>query len=43
MLTIWLSSRNGPMRRLISAQTLLVLEPNFLTESSSVCRWGLEA
>jgi hypothetical protein len=41
MLSIWLSSKNGPRCRLIAALTLLVLEPNFLGESSSVCRWGL--
>jgi hypothetical protein len=43
MLGIWLLSKDGPRCRLIAALTLLVLEPNLLVESSSVCRWGLEA
>jgi hypothetical protein len=39
MLTIWPASKNGSRRQLIATQTLLVLEHNFLGESSFVFRW----
>jgi hypothetical protein len=43
ILSIWLSSKNAYRRQLIPTPTLPVLGPNSLCESSSVCRWGLEA